>query len=67
MYISHQDEILYHARFSCKSCSLMLELMHLANLVSSAIKNGSADRILLRRIKIKNNSGFLKIKIDNIG
>ena len=37
----------------------MLELMHLANLVSSANKNGSADRILSGRslIKLKNNSG----------
>ena len=58
LQVSHQDEIL--SRSSRKSCSLMLELMHLANLVSSAKKNGSADKIWSGRslIKIKNSSGL---------
>ena len=51
LQVSHQDEIL--SRSSCKSCSLMLKLMHLANLVSSANKNGSADRVLLGKSLIK--------------
>ena len=53
LQVSHQDEILSRSSCYSKSWSLMLELMHLANSVSSANKNGSADRIVSGRSLIK--------------